>query len=317
MSKRPRRLARLVAAVMALGLMVGACTPDLPTVRPEPAPEEPPVALEPAQTERILHDLAAQLTQAKDSGPGENPGRISGSALTMRRAEYAMLAADEQAVPDQLSTSFSGTFVAATDVWPRSLIAITEQVDAGAVHLYLLTQDDPRSPYRFVSWVRMVAGAEMPPMAAADKGASPMPLERADTLALAPIEALDAYAAIKEDPSAPTAVVIEGTDPARQMWGELTTLWSESLAQIKGTVKHTSQAVTTEGAAIGTADGGAIVFGRIDSSLDLSFSRTKAGEYFTLTDRLVALGAKEATVTGRAVIDFIETVALVVPAAGS
>jgi hypothetical protein len=237
----------------------------------------------------------------------------------MRQAEYTQEAADDKFAAEALPDQFGGVVVPATETWPRSFIAITGAADSGAQYLYQITQADPQTPYQMVGWVRMVAGASLPPTASPDQGAAHLPLDRADALAVSPLEALADYAALKDDPTAPTSnVTLDQVDPACLAWQDTINIWSKSLEQIKGVVKHSSKSVDEAATAWATVDGGAIVFGQINSTLELSYQRREHGESFTLLPRYAALGDQiPDQVTGQATIEFSQTVALAVPKAGS
>jgi hypothetical protein len=311
----PRRHRRpLAAALAAAALLLGACTPEVPQVREPAAPAAPPAAVQPVQTERILTDLAGQLTAAAETGDLTGASRLAGIALTMRTVEYRMRAADPEATPDQLGTDFAGTIVAATETWPRSFLALTRPVDAGAQHAYLLTQAAPRAQYQMVAWVRLVAGVALPGTNPPEQGSAPIAPEAADGLALSPAEALAAYAEAKDSVDQ-TDARFTAEDPARESWGKYITGWGSALEPIKGKVDHSSAPTAEAPVSFATADGGAIVLGAIDSTLVLSFTPTGAGESINLPERIAALGDGTTQVTSQATISFAETVALYVPPA--
>jgi len=315
--------------MLAIVLIAGGCAGGIPTVKPEPVPEEPPPALVASQTERILSELGQEIAAQGEAGPAGGAGRMAGPALAMREAEYIYARAEEEAAKDKgeepnpaasvvpMGTTFAGVIVPATDTWPRSFVAVTEPVDAQAPLLYVLTQENALSQYKLTMWVRLIAKTAVPAMAPAEKGAAQLPIERVDTLAIAPVAALEAYAAVKEDPIAPVPMPFSQEDPVRAGWYQHIDGWGTALADIKGTVEHSSTANLQGAVALETADGGALVFGTISSQLDLSFKRSSAGEFFELPERMAALGDGTTKVTKRAVVDFQQTVALVIPPVGS
>jgi hypothetical protein len=316
---------RLVAAAAAVLVLVGACSQPAPEVRPDPEPKNPPAVVLPTQANRILGDLASQIDLSEASGTIDPLTRMGGAAREMRVAQFTMKAADPRLEADKLGTEFAGEIVAATDAWPRSFIAVTQPAEAQAPYLYLMTQADPRSNYSLQAWVRLVAPVTMPTTAPATVGSPVVALDDA-SLKTTPDSALAAYAVAKDAPSDSEAALFGGEpDPARDQWAKLGSMWSESLAQIKGKVTQVSSVVNladgesadTGAVALATAEGGAIVIGRIQSALDLSFTRTERGESFSLPAIWAALGASDPVVTKQAHIDFTQIVALSVPPASS
>jgi hypothetical protein len=64
---------------------------------------------------------------------------------------------------------------AATDTWPRSIMAVTdEKGDAALPQLLVLQQDSPRENYKLWYNVRLMPGSEIPSVATADVGAIPV-----------------------------------------------------------------------------------------------------------------------------------------------
>jgi hypothetical protein len=311
-----RPMAGVAAALAALALMAGCASPA-PAIRPDPSPAEPAPAVLPVQTGRILTELAGELSQADQDWSVDGLKRLGGSAVLMRRSEYTMRRADEKAVPEPFGTEFAGTIVAATEAWPRSFIAVTEPAATGAQFMYVLTQADPRSDYQMTSWVRLVAPVTLPTTAPPETGSPALALDAPD-LSATPAAALESYAAAKADPDGEAAGEFGGEpDPARQAWTSLVLTWTQALAQLDPTVSQTATVAAGSGLAVQTADGGAIVFGEIDSSLSLAFTRANSAQSFTLPPRWAALGAATAQVTQSAQIDFLQTVALAIPPASS
>jgi hypothetical protein len=311
---RLRRSAALAA--LALAWLAG-CAEAPPVLNPDPRPATPPPAVLPAQTGRILTQLADELGEPGAQVAPVSPARITGAALRMRNAEFAMLAADETATPDVLSTQFAGTIVSATEAWPRSFIAVTEPEDGGAQYMYLLTQADARSAYVMTAWTRLVAPVTLPTTAPPEVG-SPVLAADATGLTISPSEALEAYARAKTAPSGQDARRFGGDpDPARQAWSQLVATWAEALEQLDPKVGQTAEVVPASAFVIGTADGGAIVFGQISSALNLSIAEAKDGQSFSLPPRWAALGDAAEPVTANATIEFLQTVALAIPPEGS
>jgi hypothetical protein len=307
----------VVASAWATGL--AGCAAPPPVLDPDPIPAQPPAAVLAVQTDRILAELAAQITKSAETGSVEGLTRLAGAAAEMRAAEAATHAiAPDEIDFEPLGTEFAGTAVAATDTWPRSFAAVTTPSDAGAQYLYLITQADARSPYAMTSWVRLVAGATMPETAPPETGSAVLDPADPGTAAFAPADALAAYATAKDNPqTAEAELFAAGSDPARDAWAALVERWGAALAPIAGTVVPSSSTDGGSVYALATADGGAIAFGTVRSTLTLEIPGDVEGQSFTLAPYLGALGAASTTVTKAAAIEFAQPVVLALPPAGS
>jgi hypothetical protein len=319
-----RRAARArlaaIAALAALATLIGGCAGPTPVPNPQPSPKDPPPAVQETQITRILSDLSEQLTASAKANSLNGVTRLGGVALTMRQAQLTRYAADPtdaSAAPDQLGTTFKGEIVAATDKWPRYFIAVTEPDAQLRQYMYLLGQKDARSQYQMDSWVRLVAPVTLPTTAKASVG-SPVVDVNAAGLVASPAEAVTAYAAATSDSAGAAAGEFAGTvDPARQAWTELVAQWSSTIALLKGNVTQSTASVAGGTVALGTADGGALVFGQVASTLKVSFTRTNKAQSFSLRPGIAALGAASATVTKAATAQYDTTVAMYVPPAGA
>jgi hypothetical protein len=303
-----RRLAAAAGAVLIA--ILSACAPAVPKVNAPARPAQPPPVVQPSQSERILANLAEQIEASTAAASVEPAPRLGGAARVMREAEFAMRVVDDQAVPDSLGTEFAATVVAASDSWPRSFLALTRPVNAGAQHAYLLTQSDARSEYELVEWVRLVAGAAVPGTETPEIGSRAIAPDDAAGLAASPADALAAYAKAKEGEGVSR---FTEEDPARESWHSYIDGWGKVLEVIEGTVGHASAPAPSAPVAFATADGGAIVIGVIDSTLELGFEATGAGQQINLPARIAALGDGTKAVLTSAKIGFTETVALAVP----
>jgi hypothetical protein len=156
----------------------------------------------------------------------------------------------------------------------------------------------------------------MPETAPAETGSPVLDIQAEGSLMLAPEAALSAYAEAKDNPSSPGSASFAGTDPARDAWVGLVQRWGEALAPIEGQVGPSSSVDASQTYAMGTADGGAIVLGTIRSTLTLTIPSAQ-GRSFTLAAYFAALGASSTTVTQAATIEFVQPIALAIPAKSS
>jgi hypothetical protein len=301
-----------------LVVLLAACGTPLPKPHPDPKPAQAPLIVEQVQTERILDDLSRRLEQsAEEASLDPLMPRLGGAALAMRTAELAARAADQAAPMAALGTEFVDKQIVTTSKdWPRSFIAVTEPVDAQARYLYQMTQTDPRSQYKMMSWARMVAGSQLPKTASPELGSPVLGMDDA-TLAVTPAAALAAYAKAKEAPDSEEAKLFGGdVDPVRESWVATASSFSSVAAAQQGSVAHTSEVSPGTGLAIQTADGGALVWGEITSTMGFTFP-PKDGAFIKIPAYYQGLGAATVQPTTSASIQYIQTVVLAVPPAGS
>jgi hypothetical protein len=310
-------------AVAALAASVTACSAPTPQVSPPPKPAEPPVVLQATQLERILQELSADLEKsAAESSADPLEGRVAGAALAMVQAQLAAKAANpDEKTAFELGTRFAdGQIVARSQVWPRSFAVVTDSAETEAPFIYQLEQADARSPYKLVLWARMLAGATLPPTAAAGVGSAVVDPGSPD-LQVTPIAAVQAYAAAKDDPTGDQAdlfdtVLQDGVDPdsARARWTALAQAYRGGITQFAdGQVQTSSALIEGSVSALATADGGALVFGQVKSVMDL-VATPPAGEYIDMgSQSYTGLGAQTLQMTKSARIEHLQTVVLAVP----
>lgn len=301
-----RRLTALVLAVLVLA----GCTTELPPVVADPPPASPPPALTVAQAERVVADFSRVLGVSDGAPSSEGlEERMTGPALGLRLTEYALrrsgLTEDVTTIPERMQT-FA---VPATTQWPRTFMAVTEQPpDLQPPLLLAFTQEDPRAAYRLWAWVRLFPGISTPALAQPEVGSA----EVAPTdLVLRPAEVLLAYLDLLGNGDASEHAGLFLPDPLRDGITATRAAYTELVGE-NGTLVETYNPVGEGLRMIGTYDGGAIVFGGLETVTTI-----------TLTDSTLTLGGDVAAMLGR---DTVETslaftwqsvVAFHVPAAGS
>ncbi|MDR2567242.1 MAG: hypothetical protein LBC97_14510 [Bifidobacteriaceae bacterium] len=327
--KRHVRRARATAIVVTglAAAILGGCSQPVPEVAPPPRPAEPPPVVLNVQIERILQELSAELEQAQaESDPAALAGRVGGAALAMVQAHYAAKAANPDEQPLELGTRFAdGQIVARSATWPRSFVVVTDAEPTEAPFIYQLEQRDARSPYKLSLWARMLPGATVPSAAPAGVGSDVVEPNSERTL-VSPVAALAAYAAAKDDPAGEAAALLDTApkdgvdpDPARERWSVLVKSWrdnSRGLADIS--VNALSTPVEGSVSALSTADSGALVFGQVKSVVDVSVTPAE-GIYTDIggAQGYLGLGASSLRMSKSAHVEYLESVVLAVPPAGS
>lgn len=206
---RRRRMLALpvlgLTAVLAAGCSADSW-PQLGDASPSPSPsptviapenQKPPAVTE-AQAKRILRTISDTVAEADAALDLEVAAtRLDGPALTARTTEYALRTAlPDTPVPSVIPTDdFEVVLPEATDVWPRTVLALTKSNGDDTVPPVLLTmtQADPWSDYKVTNMAEMSADAEFPAVAASWLGTSMVPDDSA-FLALPPAELAAAFA---------------------------------------------------------------------------------------------------------------------------
>jgi hypothetical protein len=319
----------VAAAAAALALTLAGCQKAVPQAQPPPQPAEPPAVLEPSQIQRILEDLSEKVDAGQEEASSDAMApRVAGAALTMAEAQFRAKAADpELEIPFELGTVFAQEqIVTKTAGWPRSFVAATEPEAPEAKYLYQIEQADPRGPYKLVAWARMLPSATSPMAAPGDVGSAPVE-PTAEGLTLTPLAAVEAYAAAKDAPAGEQAALFDTApqedrdpDPARARWTTTVKALQTGVSYYSGTTTATSELVADSVFSVATADSGALVFGQVRSVFNASFT-TPGGEEGGSVDLdqeyYLGLGAASLKATGSIAIEFLETVVLAVPPAGS
>jgi hypothetical protein len=179
---RPRsggRRRAFVAVGTALALALTGCTAatDLadPAVSATPGFETPPVVVTKGQFGSILVDAADAVADADAAGDAALAAeRLTGAALDLRVANYAIRAADSAvaALPPIPDEEVAVVLPQQSEVWPRSVFAVARSEGGAPVGL-VLTQETPRDNYKIAYAVTLVA--TVPDVAPTEIGAAVLP----------------------------------------------------------------------------------------------------------------------------------------------
>ena len=171
-------------AITILTTSSGCASVEKPEASPSPsvsAIDVPPVALNEAQVNKILVDLEKI---AKDADLVSDKkvlvSRFAGPALEQRTANYVLRtrSASVAPMPKIVSKPITFSLPAATDAWPRTLMVVTDETGDDALpQMLVLQQETPRSNYMLWYNIRLMPGAKIPEVPAADVGAIPVEVD--------------------------------------------------------------------------------------------------------------------------------------------
>jgi hypothetical protein len=177
-----RRALVIPGALATIGLLSGcglvsAAPAATPTVSASPNQVAPAVVTS-GQLKRILSDVAteAKAADARNDKKMLLP-RFTGPALTLREVHYFLRSKSDKvtALPAIVDKPLSFSLPAATTSWPRSIMVVTDEPgDSALPQLIVLQQKSPRENYQVWYTVRLMPGAKIPAVPAAETGAIPV-----------------------------------------------------------------------------------------------------------------------------------------------
>ncbi len=181
--RRGRRVARKVSVatsgVLVLGLLSG-CAPAATPVEPTPTPTsgviaDPPVLIE-SQIQKIVSNVAMWAKKADGAtDKAMLESRFEGAAQQMRTTYYYLMSksSKNEALPP-IEERITWSLPAASNIWPRTLMVVTDAEDNKLPQMLVMSQSSPRTQYKVSYVISLVPGAALPPVAAADAGAIPV-----------------------------------------------------------------------------------------------------------------------------------------------
>ncbi|MEN9749392.1 MAG: hypothetical protein RL149_470 [Actinomycetota bacterium] len=180
--QRGRRAARgfiaITSAGLTLSLLSGCSANPAATPSPTSTAASVPVSLLPSQVTRILKDVAEIAADADASNDKRILAeRFAGAALAVRSTNYVLRSRSARIAPMQTiaASPIKFNLPAATDTWPRVLMAVTdEKGDTALPQMIALQQDSPRSNYKVWFTIRLMPGAKIPDVPPATLGAIPV-----------------------------------------------------------------------------------------------------------------------------------------------
>jgi hypothetical protein len=313
-------VALLTAAAVA-GTGVAAQASQAPAPSPSgsssaaAAPGAPAPVLLDAQFRRILEQVASAVDAgdaAKDAA--KLAPRVGATELEVRTQNYkirSQVGSYEARMPVR-ATKLLTTVVSNKREWPRSVLAVTQGDGNVVPQLLTLVQASPRENYKLVGATPLQPGTTFPginrggteTLAASDK--SGLPYSGEEALAGLGDRLTSADSAFKDK-------LVEGQS-SPYIADTLAYQNDVVKAGADGNFAFTHKAVPEDTVVFRTADGGALVLGRLNFGFD--GTPKKSGDKLTIGDDAAALAGGKETSTGM-VLNFAESVAVYVPPAGS
>lgn len=175
-----RAFVAIPASMVVLGLLAGC---SAPTSEPSPSAsadqiEVPPAVVTAKQLERILGSVSKASSLADEALDKKLlTSRFAGPALSLRAVNYYLRTKSSSvaATPAIVGEPITFSLPAASNTWPRTIMAVTdERGDAALPQMLILQQRSPRENYRVWFNVRLMPGAKIPEVPSADAGAIPV-----------------------------------------------------------------------------------------------------------------------------------------------
>jgi hypothetical protein len=273
-----------------------------------------PVLLD-AQFRRVLEQVAGVVNAgdaAKDAA--KLAPRVAQSELEVRTQNYKIrsrVGSYESRMPVR-STKLLTTVVTNKRSWPRSVMAVTQGDGNVVPQLLTLTQASPRENYKLISSTPLQPGATFPAigragtetLASADKSGLLYSGDEAlaglgDRLTKANSDFKDKLVEGKSSPYIADTLAYQA-DVVK--------------SGVNGDFSFTHKVAPGNTVVFRTADGGALVLGRLNFAFD--GTPKASGDKLTIGDDAAALAGGKETSTGM-VLNFAESVAVYVPPAGS
>lgn len=320
---RVTALAAALAAVMVGGSAVAAqatTTPEPTATSAAAAPAEgedgTPVLLE-SQLQRILEQVASTVDAAdaaKDAA--KLAPRVDKMELQIRTQNYKIrsaVSAYEPRMPVR-ATKLQSSVISTKRDWPRTVFALTQGEGNVVPQVLTLVQLSPRENYKLWASAPLQPGTNFPSFPVPREGTEAVPAGDNTGLAYSGNEALGILAEMLTTPDSPNRSKLADGQSSPYIAGALAYQADTVKNGTSANFKFTHTPVNNQTVVLRTADGGALVVGR----LDFAFEGTPkaAGDKLLLEDDSAVFAGGKETTTGM-VLNFAESVAVYIPPAGS
>jgi hypothetical protein len=322
-ARSPRALATRAALAALLTLGVAGCGLPAAVVGIHDAPREQPAtaALDrqgaEAITIRVL-DAAAKARGTTGAAAADAQAAVlTGTALASAQMAAAVAAklgtpAAEVTAPLERTEPPKVLAVSRGQQWPRAILASTLDAGQGRQYLHVLVSAAPEQPFKLAASVPMLAGATLPALGDLTAGAPLVAPDDKAGMVLAPSAALSAYAAALGYPTAKASALVATDDQFTTGLRATRTAQVNSLGAL-ASLAQVHNPVPRELLSFRLADGGAVVFARLDRS-DTITVKPAAKELVLPANYAKLVGAAKAS--SLVYLQGMEEIVLVIPATG-
>ncbi|MDV8146390.1 hypothetical protein [Arthrobacter sp. B10-11] len=317
--------AGVAMVALAATIVAGTGVAAQATTTPAPSPStsetaaadtaaDSPVLLD-AQFRRILEQVSSTVDAgdaAKDAAKLKS--RVDRTELEVRTQNYkirSQVGAYEARMPVR-ATKLLTTVVTSKRAWPRSVLAVTQGEGNVVPQLLTLVQKSPRENYKLVETTPLQPGTTFP--AIGRTGTETLAADDKSGLLYSGAEALAGLGdrLTKSDSTFKDKLVEGQSSP----YIADTLAYQADVAKtgVNGNFSFTHKVVPEETVVFRTADGGALVLGRLNFAFD---GTPKAeGDKLAIGDDAAVLAGGKETSSGM-VLNFAESMAVYIPPTGS
>ncbi|PNI10563.1 hypothetical protein CXX84_00620 [Arthrobacter sp. AFG7.2] len=327
-ARQSSRVSMAAAGVVAAAVVAGTgaaanATSPAPGTSPAPSSSASPAAQKPSASPVLLdaqfRRILEQVSSAVDAGDAAKDAaklsdRVGGTELEVRTQNYkirSQVGSYEARMPVR-STKLLTTVVTSDPEWPRSVMAVTQGEGNVVPQLLTLVQSSPRENYKLVETNPLQPGTTFPTISR--DGTETLAAGDKTGLLYSGEEALSGLADRLTTPdSAFKDKLVEG-ESSPYIADTLSYQAEVVKAGENGNFSFTHKVVPESTVVFRTADGGALVLGRINFGFE--GTPKAAGDKLTIGDDAAALAGGKETTTGM-VLSFAESVGVYIPPAGS
>lgn len=304
-----------LCAVTASALLLSGCGAQDAMVGLHPAPPEASTS-SPLDAEgagaiaaRLVSQAEAVAAQKGKAGDAARAKVLAGDALTVANAAAARGVAAPP--PETLQIPPEPTLLGQSQgrEWPRAILAATLDESTNVQFLHVMVSTAPAEPFRIVSAVAMLAGSELPAVAAPSEGAPMLATTAKEGLPGSPEEVVKAYAAALAHPAPKASALVTTTDPFAVALKASAAKQSKQLGAL-GTLTQTHTPDLKGAVSFRLADGGAVTFALMRRT-DTYKASAKTKELTLPADLADVAGKKK--VTSAAEFISLEPIAMVLP----
>lgn len=322
-SLRVTAIAAALAASLVGGTAVAAQATSTPATTGTPSPsasaaegDAAPVMLE-SQLQRILEQVASTVDAAdaaKDAA--KLAPRVDKMELQVRTQNYKIrstVSAYEPRMPVR-ATKLQSSVISTKRDWPRTVFALTQGDGNVVPQILTLVQLSPRENYKLWGTAPLQPGTNFPSFPVPRDGTAPAAADDKSGLAYSGNEALGILGEMLTTPDSPNRSKLADGQSSPYIAGALAYQADTVKNGTSANFKFSHTPVNNQTVVLRTADGGALVVGR----LDFAFEGTpkSAGDKLLLEDDSAVFAGGKETTTGM-VLNFAESVAVYIPPAGS